>query len=363
MASNEEPSNTQEKQVDDSTLISARHHQVHEIAAVIAHDPYLQRISELMTKNESSSEQASKDLKNCEISERDVAQNLLVHREYSSTASIIYEIEHDDETTSIHKPRPYFYKPLRKVLKHKSAEDGLLSCNELAKTALKFHSCTPVSKNLEKLILDFCETGTELGMSWATQSFLLSKIDGIRDFEDEAVFKRLLENNRSSAVGYILDQLDCARLDNFTQKYKASAASRKMLTAFHSRLSSYVLANDTDRGHLHAIICYNDFKDSDKVRYEALEEATSMKIAMEKAGIRVQMFPNWSSKEIQERLKQFAKEVRDDCSAVFVCVMSHGNKGSIFGNNNEDDVYSINQALQVLEQELLDCIPKVIINN
>ena len=71
---------------------------------------------------------------------------------------------------------------------------------------------------------------------------------------------------------------------------------------------------------------------------------------------------NWTTYSLFSNLRKFFREIRDDCSLAFVCIMTHGKAGLLYACDGpvegQADSCKINDILYILGQELPNHIPK-----
>ena len=116
---------------------------------------------------------------------------------------------------------------------------------------------------------------------------------------------------------------------------------------------------------MHGVICFNDFRGHElSERAEAKLEAETIKESLQYAGLSMHSdIKNWTTYKLFQGLREFCNNVRQSASLVVVCLMSHGEAGSLYGWNGETtgltDSCHINDVIYILTEGLPTYIPKV----
>lgn len=109
----------------------------------------------------------------------------------------------------------------------------------------------------------------------------------------------------------------------------------------YPHVSSYFIPRGQEKAKMYAYVCYITFD-----RNGAREEAGYIIRAFHESGFTVRpALINWTFTELIDFLNQHISQDKDDCSVIFICIMSHGGNGIIHdkdGNKGEvDDVQKV----------------------
>ena len=116
---------------------------------------------------------------------------------------------------------------------------------------------------------------------------------------------------------------------------------------------------------MQGVICFNDFRGHELSERAGAElEAETMRGSLQNAGLIMHLdIRNWTTYKLFQGLREFCKNVRQSASLVVVCLMSHGEAGSLYGWDGEasslTDRCHINDVIYILTQGLPTHIPKV----
>lgn len=191
--------------------------------------------------------------------------------------------------------------------------------------------------------------------------------------ESSAVDIRRLNLNKVRAIIDFVIKLQCKKLvmsiqsqlldiDNLRYKKKEyddviSSFIEKPLSPEEAEILTmlsdyYVIAENNARAKCHVFICYNT---SD--REGANEEVKHLCDAFTKVGF-VTNICEWASfHELSEWIINSIEEVKDTCSLLFCCMMSHGFLGHLTGTDGSYG--AINELLHLFHSNLLRSTPLV----
>ena len=159
---------------------------------------------------------------------------------------------------------------------------------------------------------------------------------------------------------------DEAKYLNFHQMKVLSCDSIEKLYYFSDR---YIIPASPNKAKMVALIAYNDFQGSKKSspRNGAYEEAAIMEDALKHAGFHViKVKSNWTVEELRLWIKEMIARYRNECSLLWVTIMTHGGKGTILGCNGRE--LPINEVLMDMHKlpgsrdehlRLRECTPAV----
>ena len=159
---------------------------------------------------------------------------------------------------------------------------------------------------------------------------------------------------------------DEAKYLNFHQMKVLSCDSIEKLYYFSDR---YIIPASPNKAKMVALIAYNDFQGSKKSspRNGAYEEAAIMEDALKHAGFHViKVKSNWTVEELRLWIKEMIARYRNECSLLWVTIMTHGGKGTILGRNGRE--LPINEVLMDMHKlpgsrdehlRLRECTPAV----
>ena len=210
---------------------------------------------------------------------------------------------------------------------------------------------------------------------------LIGKVDvedKIAGFKLKFIFKNIAVSDLQAAardgclpmVKEILTGENIFELCQFVKNYPAQATSELLEICWqHPSLDKFCIPR-YNYPHIpsvlmQGVICFNDFRGHElSERAEAKLEAETMRESLEYAGLIMHSdIQNWTTYQLFQGLRGFCKNVRHSASLVVVCLMSHGEAGSLYGWDGEasslTDRCHINDVINILTQGLPAHIPKV----
>ena len=119
----------------------------------------------------------------------------------------------------------------------------------------------------------------------------------------------------------------------------------------HSR--QYIIPQNQRHVQYHGLVLYNTERREDG----AETEATNLSSALADMGCQVTKERWTHTNDLQNTIFQKLMEIKDNCSFVFACIMSHGRLGQLCGS--QDSSVSINTIIRLFEQHLHPRTPLV----
>lgn len=133
-------------------------------------------------------------------------------------------------------------------------------------------------------------------------------------------------------------------------KLQNSSWSDETVKRLYDKTKTFFIPKGQRKSKMHALSYYNTFETSDhhETRTEAEKESGHMMTALADEGFtNHQPLIDWTHKELLEDLLEKKKNIKNECSVLFVCIMSHGEKGILFDKNGFKG--DINRVLKAME--------------
>lgn len=260
-------------------------------------------------------------------------------------------------------------KEIEKLKKSFKAELKLVK-----KGGKKVNQLTPVTKILCDIpeehheaticqIIEKKEDGLEYtlkGKCYRLFLVLLNKINARMYLSNSDLLQKAIESQDDTAVDVVLQGYErsdvniiIAALPEKTKRilYEGSW-SKDVVERLYPHTSSYFIPRGQKKAKMIAILCYNKFEQetsNQSPRDGAEEEAGYMTRGLRDCGFTVRTpLVDWTFEELLQAVGQLIDSVKDECSVLVLCLMSHGEKGILFdkdGNKGE-----INEVLKQLNK-------------
>ena len=130
-----------------------------------------------------------------------------------------------------------------------------------------------------------------------------------------------------------------------------SSWNMKIVELLYPYANSFFIPRGQEKAKMFAFVCYNTFNHPDSKhprRQGAKDEADCIIKGLRSCGFTIRgPLVDWTFVQLLEHLGQLLSEVKDNCSVIFICLMSHGDKGVLYDTDGKAG--KINQVLEKLE--------------
>lgn len=133
-------------------------------------------------------------------------------------------------------------------------------------------------------------------------------------------------------------------------KLQNSSWSDETVKRLYNKTKTFFIPRGQRKSKMHALSYYNTFETSlhHSTRAEAEKESSCMMTALKEEGFTIhQPLIDWTHKTLLEDLSEKMKSIKNECSVLFVCIMSHGDKGVLF--DKDGFKVEINKVLNAME--------------
>lgn len=119
------------------------------------------------------------------------------------------------------------------------------------------------------------------------------------------------------------------------QKLYDSSWSIEIVKRLYNKSNTFFIPREQKKAKMYALIYYNTFDTYHQTRVNAKEESECMMVALREAGFTVfEPIIDWTNEELLLDLRQKIQGIKEECSVLFVCIMSHGDKGVVYDKNS-----------------------------
>ena len=171
---------------------------------------------------------------------------------------------------------------------------------------------------------------------------LLTKVIHLREYLGEyELLEQAMESEDDEQLGEIMKLYQQEEVDIFVPVLSQSAKeslytgnwNQGTIEAIYPLplLPQFVVPKNQQKAKMYATLCYNRFFNEPgihKKRHGAREEADHIIKGLKSCGFTIRgPLIDWKWSELLKHLKNFVNEAKDDCSVIFIFIMSHGAQG------------------------------------